>query len=263
MFFRMYQPSNGHIRDILCISYCKSFQLFTRIWNKVGWARTLSVCGESCRTVWGIKTKFSKSAGKYSKKEVWFAGKHTLKAFRQTLFQCLHQLLRGAESHTQFLILSKHKLYHKAKHKSLTLHYVPLSVFLILFEILQLTVLDLTYVPRQHIVKESAGPNRSDLLKRRKKESKPWVQSVAHIDAKFISLRLMPRALVCFHLGSKTNSDIMVQRWGIYVFCTALWDLRNWCEGWLIAVQLINDSTHARKIWPAIRFVQNIHSRAL
>lgn len=39
---------------------------------------------------WGIKTKFSKSAGKYSKKEVRFAGKHTLKAFRQTSFSPWH-----------------------------------------------------------------------------------------------------------------------------------------------------------------------------
>lgn len=63
-----------------------------------------------------------------------------------------------------------------------------------------------------------------------------------------------------FQVGSETNRDIMVQRWGIYAFCTSLWDMKNWWEGWLIAVQMINDSTHADKISPAIFYVQNIYS---
>lgn len=131
MFFRMYHPSNGHIRDILCISYCKSFQLFTRIWNKVGWAPALSVCGESCRTVClQIFQIFRKILQKRSS-ICWRTHVKSLQTnfiFTLTLFQCLHQLLSGAESHTQFLILSKHELYHKAKHKSRTLHYVPLCL---------------------------------------------------------------------------------------------------------------------------------------
>ena len=71
----------------------------------------------------------------------------------------------------------------------------------------------------------------------------------------------MPRAPVCFHVGSDTNRDTVLQHWGIYVFCTALWDLQNWWEGWLMAAQMINDSTRADKIWPAICLssVQNVH----
>lgn len=65
-----------------------------------------------------------------------------------------------------------------------------------------------------------------------------------------------------FQVGSETNRDIMVQRWGISVFCTSLWDMQNWWEGWLIAVQMINDLTHADKISPAICCVQNIYSYA-
>lgn len=33
---------------------------------------------------------------------------------------------------------------------------------------------------------------------------------------------LTPQALVCFQVSPQTNRDIMVQRWGIYVFCTPL-----------------------------------------
>ncbi len=84
--------------------------------------------------------------------------------------------------------------------------------------------------------------------------------SVIHAAVKLMSLPLMPWALVCFQVGPETNRDIMVQRWGIYVFCAPLWDLQNWWVGWLIAVQMINDSTHADEISPAVSNVQNIHS---
>lgn len=73
---------------------------------------------------------------------------------------------------------------------------------------------------------------------------------------------LMPQALVCFQVGPETNRDIMVQRWGIYAFCSPL--RLTTCRidggGWLIAVQMTNDSTYADKISPAICNVQNIHT---
>lgn len=55
----------------------------------------------------------------------------------------------------------------------------------------------------------------------------------------------MPRALLCFQVGPKTNVNIMVQKWGIYAFSTPFRPAEL-MGGWLIAVQMINDCMHIK-----------------
>lgn len=79
------------ISEIYCASVTANLSNFSLEFEiKLdGPLRCLSA-GRAAAPCGALKQKFSKSARKYCKKEVRFAGEHTLKAFRQTLFSPWH-----------------------------------------------------------------------------------------------------------------------------------------------------------------------------